>query len=54
MNIFDHYLDKIIKIIKTEQEEGNLILPEELKGINVDSTPHHFDYDGICPAGAAK
>ncbi len=45
MNIFDLYLDKIIKIIKKSNEDGILQLPEKLNGINVDIPPQHFDCD---------
>ena len=36
MNIFDLYLEKIIQIINTAQDEGLLKLPDKLNGINVD------------------
>ncbi len=45
MNIFDLYLDKIIKIIKKSNDDGILQLPEKLNGINVDIPPQHFDCD---------
>ncbi len=45
MNIFDLYLDKIIKIIKKSKDDGILQLPEKLNGINVDIPPQHFDCD---------
>jgi len=45
MNIFDLYLEKIIKIINTAQSEGLLKLPDKLNGINVDIPPPHFDCD---------
>ena len=35
MNIFDLYLEKIIQIINTAQDEGLLKLPDKLNGINV-------------------
>ena len=45
MNIFDLYLEKIIKIINTAQSEELLKLPDKLNGINVDIPPPHFDCD---------
>jgi len=45
MNIFDFYLEKIIKIVNTAQSEGLLKLPDKLNGINVDIPPPHFDCD---------
>jgi len=45
MNIFDIYLDKIIKIIENENKNGFLELPEKLNSINVDIPPKHFDCD---------
>ena len=45
MNIFDLYLERIIKIINTAQGEGVLKLPDKLNGINVDIPPTHFDCD---------
>ena len=45
MNIFDLYLEKIIKIINTAQSEGLLKLPDKLNGINADIPPAHFDCD---------
>ena len=45
MNIFDLYLEKIIKIINTAQSEGLLKLPDKLNGINVDIPPKQFDCD---------
>ena len=45
MNIFDIYLDKIIKIIENENKNGLLELPEKLNSINVDIPPKHFDCD---------
>ena len=45
MNIFDLYLEKIIQIINTAQDEGLLKLPDKLNGINVDIPPTHFDCD---------
>ena len=45
MNNFDLYLEKIIQIINTAQDEGLLKLPDKLNGINVDIPPTHFDCD---------
>mgnify|MGYP001274788139 CR=1 FL=1 len=45
MNIFDTYLDKIIKIIINENKSGFLILPDKLDSINVDIPPKQFDCD---------
>ena len=45
MNIFDIYLDKIISIIKTLNNEGLIKLPDNLDGINVDIPPQNFNCD---------
>ena len=45
MNIFDIYLDKIIKLIENENKNGLLKLPEKLNSINVDIPPRQFDCD---------
>ncbi|NMN68043.1 arginyl-tRNA synthetase [Candidatus Pelagibacter ubique] len=45
MNIFDIYLDKILILIKKLSNEGTLVLPENLNGINVDIPPSNFDCD---------
>ena len=45
MNIFDIYLDKIIKLIENENKNGLLKLPEKLNSINVDIPPKQFDCD---------
>ena len=45
MNIFDIYLDKIKKIIISQEENGILKIPENLDVINVDIPPKQFDCD---------
>ena len=45
MNIFDIYLDKIIKIVTDQNKRGSLKLPETLDSINVDIPPNKFDCD---------
>ena len=45
MNIFEEYKDKIITIIKKAEKDKLLILPDNLNGINVDSTPPKIDFD---------
>ena len=45
MNIFEEYKDKIISIIKKAAKDKLLILPDNLNGINVDSTPPKIDFD---------
>ena len=45
MNIFDLYLEKIIKIINAAKNEGLLKLPDNLNAINVDIPPTQFDCD---------
>ena len=39
MNIFEEYKNKILEIIKNAEKDKLLTLPENLNGINVDSTP---------------
>ena len=45
MNIFEDYLKRIIKIIKSASEKKQIILPKNLTSINVDIPPPQFDYD---------
>ena len=45
MNIFETYLDKIIKLIKSAKKDNLLELPENLSGINVDIPPVKFNCD---------
>ena len=45
MNIFEEYKNKLILIIKKAEENKLLILPENLDGVNVDSTPPKIDFD---------
>ncbi len=45
MNIFQDYLKRIIKIIKSASDREELVLPENLLSINVDIPPSQFDFD---------
>ena len=45
MNIFETYLEKILKIIKSAKKDDLIKLPENLSGINVDIPPSKFNYD---------
>ena len=45
MNIFDHYLDKIKKILLDLSNNGKIILPDKLDGINAEIPPLKFDSD---------
>ncbi len=45
MNIFDIYLDKIIKIVTDQNKKGLLKLTESLESINADIPPKQFDCD---------
>ena len=45
MNIFDLYLDKIKKILLDLSENGELILPDKLDGINTEIPPSKFKSD---------
>ena len=45
MNIFEDYLKRIIKIIKSASEKKQIILPKNLTSVNVDIPPPQFDYD---------
>ena len=45
MNIFDLYLEKIKKILLDLSKESNLVLPENLDGITVETPPQKFDSD---------
>ena len=45
MNIFENYKNKIISILNEAASEGHIVLPDNLNGINVDSTPKSIDFD---------
>ena len=45
MNIFQTYLDKIIKLLKTAKENNLLELPDNFSGINVEIPPAKFNCD---------
>ena len=45
MNIFNIYLDKIIKIVTDQNKKNLLKLPKKLDSINVDIPPKQFDCD---------
>ena len=45
MNIFDLYLEKIKKMLLDLSKDSNLILPENLDGITVETPPKKFDSD---------
>ena len=45
MNIFEIYLEKILKLIKLAKEDNLLELPENLSGVNVDIPPSKFNCD---------
>ena len=45
MNIFEEYKNKILTIIKKAEKDKLLVLPENLNGVNVDSTPPNIDFD---------
>ena len=45
MNIFDIYLNKIKKIVISQEKNGILKIPENLNVINVDIPPKQFDCD---------
>ena len=45
MNIFDLYLEKILKVVKQANKDKLIEVPENLKGINVDIPPPQFNCD---------
>ena len=45
MNIFEEYLDKIKKVLLDLSKNGELILPDELNGINTEIPPEKFNCD---------
>ncbi len=45
MNIFDQYLDKINKILLDLSNNGKLILPDKMDGINTEIPPSKFNSD---------
>ncbi len=50
MNIFDIYRNKIISILKNSQKKGELEMPNDLNGVNVDVPPSNFNCDISCNA----
>ena len=47
MNIFEIYLDKIIKLMIKLNNENLIQIPDTLSGINVEIPPVKFDCDNI-------
>ena len=45
MNIFQHYLEKILNLLKEESQKKHIKLPTNLNSINVEIPPEKFDYD---------
>ena len=45
MNIFDLYLDKIKDVLSSLSKNNEIILPENLEGINAEIPPAKFDCD---------
>ncbi len=45
MNIFEEYKNKVLKIIKKAENKKLLVLPENLNGVNVDTTPENIEFD---------
>ena len=45
MNIFEEYKNKFLKIIKKAENKKLLVLPENLNGVNVDTTPENIEFD---------
>ena len=45
MNIFDIYLDKINFILNKCKKNNQIIVPENISGINVDIPPDKLDAD---------
>ena len=45
MNIFDHYLDNIKKILLDLSNNGDLALPKNLDGITAEIPPSKFNSD---------
>ena len=50
MNIFDIYRNKILSILKNSQKKGELEMPNDLNGVNVDVPPSNFNCDISCNA----
>ena len=45
MNIFEITEKKLIKIIKKASANGKIIIPDDLKNINVEASPEKFNCD---------
>ena len=45
MNIFEHHLEIIKKLINNEHKQNNLLLPDVLEGITMEVPPHKFNSD---------
>ena len=48
MNIFNHYLSEIRKIILSEKDSLNLESIDDLKGVNLEIPPDQFNFDLSC------
>ena len=45
MNIFEEYLDRIIKVLLDLSKKGNLVVPNNLDGITTEIPPKKFNSD---------
>ena len=48
MNIFEHHLSEIRKIILSEKDSLNLDEIDNLKGVNLEIPPEQFNFDLSC------
>ena len=48
MNIFEHHLSEIRKIILSEKDSLKLKDIENLKGVNLETPPEQFNFDLSC------
>ena len=48
MNIFEHHLSEIRKIILSEKDSLKLKNVENLKGVNLEIPPEQFNFDLSC------
>ena len=48
MNIFEHHLTEIRRIILSEKNFLNLEIIDDLKGVNLEIPPEQFNFDLSC------
>ncbi len=48
MNLFEYYKSEIIKIVKNNEKELNILITDNYKGVLVETPPENIDFDLSC------